>query len=225
MTVVAGDLNGDGKPDLVTGNYSSISVFRNISTPGNIGFASRSDTTLGSWGVAMGDLDGDGKPDLAVANPDNNTVTILRNTTTVTTNISFATGVAFATGVYPYWVAIGDLNGDGKPDVVTADASGDRYRCFRTRARRGSFDTNSLAVRVAFAVGSGPREVVLADLDGDGRLDIIDANLTGSSASIRQNVIPFGGTPPTITIQPTNQTAFVGGQRQVSVLRPAARCP
>ncbi len=217
LTVVAGDLNGDGKPELVTGNYSLISIFRNISAPGSIAFAPRADTTMSSWGLAVGDLDGDGRPDLVVANPDNNTVTFLLNTTTSTTNIGFAAGVPFATGNYPYWAAIGDLNGDGKLDLVVSEASDNTVSVFQNTSTPGSFDTNSLAPREAFAVGSGPREVVLADLDGDGRLDIVAANLTDSYVSIRQNVMPFGG-PPTITTQPADQTVYVGFTASFSVM-------
>jgi hypothetical protein len=58
---------------------------------------------------------------------------------------------------------------------------------------------------------------MIGDLDGDGRPDIIFGNQYDSTISIYQNVVPFGGSPPSITIQPTNQTVTVGGTATFNV--------
>ena len=85
--MAVGDLNGDGKPDLVVANYGSdtVSVLLNTTTPGAAtpSFAAKQDFTTGTdpVSVAVGDLNGDGKPDLAVANYGSNTVSVLLNTT------------------------------------------------------------------------------------------------------------------------------------------------
>jgi hypothetical protein len=130
-SVAAGDLDSDGKPEIavtgvnpVTGSRM-VAVFRNTSTPGNISFASRVDfaTSLMPYGVAIGDLDGDGIPDLAVAGAsDNLSLSVFRNTST-SGNISFASRMDFTTGITPYGVAVGDLDGDGKPDLAVANYS------------------------------------------------------------------------------------------------------
>ena len=128
-SVVLGDLDGDNKLDLVIVNDSSnnVSVYRNTSSSGSIGsgsFAAPIDFATGDkpTSVAIGDLDGDGKPELVVANG-GSTVSVLRNTATPG-NIgmgSFAFKVNFFPGLNPSSVAIGDLDGDGKPELAVAN--------------------------------------------------------------------------------------------------------
>jgi hypothetical protein len=76
------DFNGDGKVDLAVTNYNtngSVSVFKNISTLGNISFAGRVNYSTGNSPphVTSGDLDGDGLPDIAVSNNLSHSISIL----------------------------------------------------------------------------------------------------------------------------------------------------
>ena len=67
-------------------------------------------------------MNGDGKPDLAVAIYHSNTVSVLLNTTAAgATTPSIAAQATFAVGTNPSSIAIGDLNGDGKPDLAVAN--------------------------------------------------------------------------------------------------------
>ncbi len=128
FTVFAGDLNNDQKPDLVgtTGAGSTAVVLTNISTPGTIDFGSSPSFNTGSYVkcAAITDLDGDGKPDIFTANNGAHNVSVLRNTTTGA-NISFEGRVDYATNQNPQYVAAGDLDGDGRPDILCANSSSD----------------------------------------------------------------------------------------------------
>ena len=119
-SVAIGDLNGDGKPDLATANIeaSTVSVLLNR---GDGSFQAKLDYATGSGprSVAIGDLNGDGKPDLATANV-RYANTRLRAPQQGRRQLP---GQASTTrpGRAPASVAIGDLNGDGKPDLATAN--------------------------------------------------------------------------------------------------------
>jgi 6-phosphogluconolactonase (cycloisomerase 2 family) len=197
-SIAIGDLDGDGKPDLAVSNLSSntVSVFRNASTAGIISFAARVDFTTGSspYSVAIGDLDGDGKPDLAVANAGSNTVSVLRNTSissTITAS-SFASKVDFATGNYPYAIAIGDLDGDGKSDMAVTNLSSNTVSVFRNTSAIGSISASSFAGKVDFTTGSSSYSVSIGDLDRDGKPDLAVANAGSSSISVYRNTAISG---------------------------------
>lgn len=99
------------------------SVFRNVSTIGSVGFSPAvvlSSPDSGSWTVKLADLDGDGRLDI-VAPADVVPVgaaLAYHNQSTVGT-ISFAQKVSFATGAGPLDLLAGDLDLDGRPDLVT----------------------------------------------------------------------------------------------------------
>jgi FG-GAP-like repeat/IPT/TIG domain/FG-GAP repeat len=196
FSMTIGDLDGDGKSDLVVANANSntVSVYRNTSISGSIGngsFASKIDFTTGGYprSVAIGDLDGDGKPDLAVVNANSATVSIFRNTSTIgSIDIgSFAPKVDFTTGSSPFSVAIGDLDGDGKHDLVVANLNSSTVSVIRNTSLNGNIISNSFAAKVDFTTGSAPFSVAIGDLDGDGKPDLVVANLNSSTVSVIRN--------------------------------------
>lgn len=197
FSVAIADLNGDLKPDVVTANLFSSNVSILLGT-GTGSFGAPNNLTAGSvpdW-VAIADIDGDGKPDLAVANGGSPNVNILLGTGTG----AFGTATNFGTGSTPGSVSVADLDGDGKLDVVTANQS---------------IGNNSLGLSVLLGDGAGsfggtanltagtrPMGVAIADLNGDGKPDLVVANLI-NSVSVLLNTTT---SPTTTTVTAANAT-------------------
>ena len=201
QSATIGDVDGDGKPDLIVANQDdgTVSVFRNKSNSGSItvsSFDSRVDFSTGSApsGVAIGDLDGDGKPDLVITNQNSNTVSILRNTSTSSsiTASSFASKVDFTTGTNPQGVAISDIDGDGKPDVIVTNLNSGTVSVFRNTSTSGSITASSFVTKVDFTTGSNPWRVAISDVDCDGKPDLVIADFYSNTVSILRNTSTSG---------------------------------
>ena len=89
-------------------------------------------------------------------------------------------------GAFPRSVAIGDFNGDGKADLVSANGNSDNVSVLLGNGA-GSF-----ASAVNFAVGAFPRSVAIGDFNGDGKADLVSANVGSSTVSVLLNT----STPP-----------------------------
>lgn len=181
---VCGDLNGDGKPDLVLSRAgsprNSIHIFRNASGAG-ISFATPIinlflETGQFATRMKIFDLNRDGKPEIIVTSSFNNTLYIFQNTSTGGT-LSFNTTpikITVTGATFLYGVEVQDFNSDGAPDIaLTPFQTNDIFLLRNTSTSAISF--------------SEPQKITLegtlnainsADFNKDGKLDLVITSTT-----------------------------------------------
>jgi hypothetical protein len=202
--VYLADFNRDGRPDLVAVSEAAgwVRVFAGNET---IGFGAQLAglSPVAPAAAAPGDFNADGNLDLAVA---------LRATDAVAVYLGNGTGflgngaasatpfVSVPTGATPLDVAAGDLDRDGKIDLVTADSVAAGATVLRGNGN-GSFTPQT-----AVTVGGNPARLALVDLDRDGALDLValdDNPLLPRLAGFRGSATPptlFDGTPYPVSL-------------------------
>ena len=207
FSVVMGDVNGDGRPDLAVANSFSlstdVSLLLNTTAPGSMtpSCAPKADFTTGSGprSATMGDVNGDGRLDLAVANYGSDTVSLLLNNTPVgSTTLSFApkTDFAMGTGSAPTSVTMGDVNGDGRLDLAVANygINVNKVSLLLNTTTPGA-TTPGFSTKSDFATGGRPVSVTMGDVTGDGKLDLAVAYISGG-VSLLPNTTTAGATTP-----------------------------
>jgi len=181
-SIVVGDFNGDGKPDLAITNEFGNSVSVLLGT-GNGGFTPAPGSPIAAGngrspdGITVGDFNGDGKLDIAFANEDNTVSVLLGTGNGGFTNVP---GSPFTVGGGTTGVAVGDFNGDGKPDLAVTNATSNNVSVLLGTGN-GSF-TN--APGSPFAVGLTPVRIAVGDFNGDSKLDLVVGNANGNSVSV-----------------------------------------
>jgi hypothetical protein len=194
MSVVAADLNNDGRPDLLVADSSSLNGDGLVVVLLNKGDGTfPTQVTYQSGGlyansVIVGDVNGDGKLDAIVTNLNGPVGVLLGNG-----DGTFGTAVVYSTGLCPASVAMGDFNGAGTQDLVVSSAPGD-CGSFNVNGKTGVLlnNGNGTFQTPVITYGSGGRNaysVAVADVNLDGKPDLVVADgCDGFSSSC-----PLGG--------------------------------
>jgi len=177
------DLDHNGHPDIVTTNLDGDNCTvllsdgqGNFSPPAGSPFSAG----IAPFGLAIGDLNTDGYPDLAIINSP--TITSDRKGKDGLTillgngkgSFSMMKGSPFTTGQGPSRVAIGDLNGDGIPDIAVTNYNSKNITLFYM-SRMGVASSENLPL------SSHADGMAIHDLDGDGKNDLTVSNSEGNS--------------------------------------------
>jgi hypothetical protein len=181
-----GDLNGDGKSDIITTNLEGDNV--TILLGDGKGLSKQpagSPFPCGDspFNFAIGDVNKDAKPDLAIVNSPSSATRSGKDGLTIllgdgTGGFKMMTGSPFATGKIPNRVAIGDVNGDGIGDIAVSSPDGNNITLFLMS------DKSSVASSSTIVGGGKPKGLAIRDLNGDGKADIVVTNNSDNTVTV-----------------------------------------
>lgn len=190
------DIDNDGRPDIIVGtDLGPISVFKNISSPGNLTAASFARVDLPvttSYGIALylGDMDGDGRPDI-ISIVGSNLVIYKNNITTAAplSSTSFTSAATIPINVEGVEdLILNDFDGDGRAEIIYA-ASGKTcviQTLASTPGVMGTFTKTDL-----FAIGND-LHIASADMDSDGKPELLITSQSNKSLYVYQNLASPG---------------------------------
>jgi hypothetical protein len=194
-----GDVDGDGFNDIVVanqdpgGNSGRVSIFYSTTNVPPVTFATRVDLPAGTEPIAVkiADVDGDGFADLVVANEGGGSLGLGSSGVTVIlqdSNVArtFLAPTTYATARGTTAVAVGDVNGDGRVDLVTANRGGSWTGTVSVLMQSSAVGLEGVFLSAVNYVGDcEPLGIDIGDLNGDTFPDIAIAD--GKRATVMFN--------------------------------------
>ena len=193
MAAYTADIDGDGDLDVISASRDDdkIAWYEHLDGAGNFGPQQVISTaTLRAYAVFAADIDGDGDQDVLSASELDDKIAWYEN---MDGNGTFSTQYVISTNANSaHDVVAADLDGDGDFDVVSASAADDKIAWYENIDGAGTFSVERVLTTDALFAHS----VSVADVDGDGDLDILSASINDSKLSWYPNLDgrgSFGG--------------------------------
>jgi hypothetical protein len=182
--VAVADVDGDGDLDFLTSNNSYTTSFSVRVNDGQGSFNGGYDLAVDAppYALVLADVDGDGDVDLLASALNSNTVSVRLNAGSG--HFSSSSDVT-VTGV-PSSLAVADVDGDGDLDLLASNSTNPNNPASYTVSVRLNDGMGRFSGTQEVAVASGPVNLTVGDVDGDGTLDVATANANGS-VSVRLN--------------------------------------
>jgi len=202
-----GDINRDGRNDVVAGCAAAdvIHIFAQ-NEGGTLTQIGVFRTERGPYGLAVGDVNGDGRNDIVVANSGASSISIFTWLPDVKESYDYLLGsfkkcasltmqrqekeifahIVYAAGPTPYWLAIGDINGDFREDIAVVNYGNSTVNVYFQQPDRSLLPMGALQ-----AAGGSIFNVCIGDINSDGLGEIVTS---GGPLSIfgRKDEVSFG---------------------------------